>query len=269
MTRQRHLSPRFEDLTETTGIPLSQEAADMMYTRYRVAAAAADGKRVLELGCGAGQGLGLIGRSARLVVGGDFSLPLLHQARRHYDRRFPLTRLTVDRLPFRDQAFDLVLCFEASYYVVDMSQGFREIARVLRPGGCALFANANPQRPDFIKSPHSTHYHTADEFRASLAGLGLQVEVHGAFPTEGRDPGVRAGARDLALQLARRGLEALHLVPRTLRGRARLKRLIYGRLREVPAEITDGFATETALTPLAGVPAREFKVIYVTARKPR
>jgi SAM-dependent methyltransferase len=266
--RHRRPGPRFEDLTETTGIPLSQEAADMMYTRYRVAAAAAHGRRVLELGCGAGQGLGLIGRSARLVVGGDFSRPLLHQAQRHYGKRFPLVRLTGDCLPFQEHAFELVLCFEASYYVPDMAQGFREIARVLRPGGVALFANANPERPDFIKSPHSTHYHTTDEFRASLAALGLEVDAHGAFPTAGRDPGLRAHAQALALRLARRGLETLHLVPRTLRGRARLKRLIYGRLREVPAELTEGFATETTLTPLARGPVREFKVIYVSARKP-
>src|SRR5262245_32641103 len=77
-------TPAFENVTETTGIPLTPEAAEMMYTRYHAAAQAAESKRVLELGCGAGQGFGLLSRSARFLVGGDYSLPLLRDARRHY-----------------------------------------------------------------------------------------------------------------------------------------------------------------------------------------
>lgn len=48
--------PSFEDLTETTWIPVSREGTEMMYTRYRLAADLGAGKRVRELGCGAGHG---------------------------------------------------------------------------------------------------------------------------------------------------------------------------------------------------------------------
>jgi SAM-dependent methyltransferase len=260
--------PGFEDLTETTGIPISKEAADMMYTRYRLAARAAAGRRVLELGCGAGQGLGLLGAVAASVVGGDYSRALLSGARAHYGRRFPLACLSADCLPFSDAAFDLVLCFEASYYVPDMTRGFGEMARVLRPGGTVMFVNANPDRLDFIRSPHSVHYHSADEFRAALGGLGLAVEVHAGFPLDADTRG--AGGRMVSglLSLARRVLEALHLVPATLRGRARLKRLIYGKLDRVPAELGEGFAREADRHPVTPGPVRGFKVLYISARKP-
>ena len=62
-------------------------------------------------------------------------------------------------------------------------------------------------------------------------------------------------------------MEAWHLVPKTLKGRARLKRLVFGRLREVPAEIPEGFATLAPLVPLERGPVRGFKVVYVRACK--
>lgn len=177
-------SPRFEDVTETTGIPLSAEGADMLYTRYGLARDLAGGRRVLELGCGAGQGLGLIASRARSVMGGDYSDALLRRARRHYGSRIPLVRLSAEALPFRDGAFEVVIFFEATYYVPNMGRAFWEIARVLAPGGTVLFANANPERPGFIRSPYSTHYHTADEFRAALGQLGFDVSA-----AAGRDKG--------------------------------------------------------------------------------
>lgn len=263
----RNREPRFEDLTETTGILLSREGADMMYTRYFLAAELAAGKRVLELGCGAGQGLGMIGRSAVSVVGGDYSMPLLRSGRGHYGSRFPLVRLSAEALPFRDGAFDLVLFFEASYYVSNMEGTFDEVARVTDPGGAVLLVNANPERLDFIRSPHSIHYHTADEFRAALTRRGFEAGVEAAFPVDHLEQGA-PGLGTRAAGIARQGLEALGLVPRTLRGRARLKRLIYGRLLAVPPELSTGFGRVQPREEIRPGPASAYKVLFVTGRKP-
>jgi len=267
MTASRTAVPRFEEVTETTGTPVSAEGASMMYTRYHVAAELARGKRVLEVACGSGQGLGLIRRAAARVVAGDVSGALLRRAQVQYAARVPCVRLRAEALPFAGDAFDVVLLFEASYYVTDLDRAFDEIARVLAPGGTALLVNANPERPDFIQSPHSVHYHSADEFRSALGGRGFRVSVDGAFPVD-----VSAGARrppwlERALSLTRRVLERLHLVPRTLQGRARLKRLVYGKLRELPAELPEQFAPVAVRAPVARGPVRGYKVLYVTAQK--
>ncbi|HET8623236.1 MAG TPA: glycosyltransferase [Gemmatimonadales bacterium] len=261
-------APRFEDLTETTGIPLSPEGAAMLYTRYAAAAEMARGRRVLELACGSGQGLGLVGAHAAWIIGGDYSAALLRGARRHYGSARPLVRLSADVLPFAAESADLVLLFEATYYVPDMHSCFREIARVLAPGGTALLVSANPERPDFISSPHSVHYHTADEFRSALRAAGLDVSVAGAFPVDPTEHGRRSGLLATLSRLLRRMLETLGLVPRTLRGRARLKRLVYGRLREVPPELPADFAALGPRTPVAPGPVPGYKVLYVTAHKP-
>lgn len=239
----------------------------MMYTRYQVATDLAHGKRVLEIGCGAGQGFGLLAREAALLVGGDVSLNLLRSGQGHYQGRFPFVQLSAEHLPFRSAVFDLVLFFEASYYVRDMSVTLNEIARVLRRGGSVVFVNANPERPDFIRSPHSVHYHTGDEFRGALEGLGLVVTVEAAFPVGQEVGSARSRVVRRALSAARRVLEATRLVPRTLKGRARLKRWLYGKLVETPAELATGFAPVAARVAVNPGPIREFKVLYVTGRK--
>jgi len=260
-------APRFEDVTETTGIPATREAARMMYTRYAVGAQLAGGKRVLELACGGGNGLGLLGARTRSLVGGDFSPALLRQAGSHYRARFPLVRLSAEALPFRAGAFDLVLFFEASYYVPDMERAFDEVTRVLAKGGTVLLVNANPERPDFITSPLSVHYHSADEFRAALERRRFTVITEGAFPTETRQPGATSHLLGLAVSALRRLLQSLRLVPRTLRGRARLKRLIYRDLIPIPAEIPPNFTPVEPRVLVSTGPVRDFKVIYVTARR--
>lgn len=259
--------PRFEDITETVGVPLSPEGASMLSTRYGWASGMATGRRVLELGCGGGQGLGLLARSASKVVGGDYSAPLLAIARRTYGSRIPLARLSAERLPFADKTFDLVLLFEASYYIPDLNAAFTEMARVLAPGGSILVVNANPERPDFIRSPHSHHYHSADEFRSAFGSLGMSVTVEGAFAVQPAGVGPAARLKGGLMSLARRILEGLHLVPKTLQGRARLKRLLFRRMRQTPAELPPGFAEPGRRTPLPAGPAPGWKVIYVEGRK--
>jgi SAM-dependent methyltransferase len=235
----------------------------MMYTRYTTAASLSANKRVLELGCGAGQGFGMLAASAKSLVGGDYSSALLNDAQRHYGARIPLVCLSADALPFKAGSFDLVLCFEASYYVADMERAFDDIARVLAPGGSVLFVNANPEREDFIESPHSVHYHSASEFRTALLRRGFAVDVAGAFPTHARSDKSRARVAGAMFSVARRVLQGLRLVPSTLKGRARLKRLLHRKLRNVPAELTLGFGETAPQMPLGPGSQPGYKVLYV------
>ncbi|MGH7524360.1 MAG: class I SAM-dependent methyltransferase, partial [Gemmatimonadales bacterium] len=208
----------------------------MMYTRYAVAADLGAGRRVLELGCGAGNGLGLVNARARHLVAADRSALLLKQARQQFRSRVPLVRLDAASLPFRDAAFDVVICFEATYYFADAAAVFNAIARVLIPGGTVLFVNANPERLDFIPSQLSIAYHSAAAFLSVLTAHGFDVVVQGAFPVDPVKAGPIARARAVAATVARRLLVRVGLVPRTLRGRARLKRLI-GRQLPLPPEL--------------------------------
>nr|WP_073154627.1 class I SAM-dependent methyltransferase [Seinonella peptonophila] len=47
----------------------------------------------------------------------------------------------VERLPFPDQFFDIVTCRLAAHHFVDIQQSFKEITRVLKPGGSFLLVD--------------------------------------------------------------------------------------------------------------------------------
>ena len=59
---------------------------------------------------------------------------------------------------------------------------------------------------------------------------------------------------------------ALHLIPKTMKGKEFLKRIFFGKLIPLPPEIKDGMAEYTPPVPLPhDKPNFEYKVIYVVA----
>jgi ubiquinone/menaquinone biosynthesis C-methylase UbiE len=247
----------YSTVTETPGLLVTREALSMMYTRYALARTLAAGGDVLEVACGPGQGLGFIATSARSVVGGDYTESLLQIARRHYRDRVPLVRLDAHRLPFCDATFDLVVLFEAIYYLSDPTTFLGEAARVLRPGGRVLICSANPEWAGFHPSPFSVRYYDADGLRGLLARCGFACELYGAFPASDDSWAERCLVR------ARRLAARLRLVPRTMAGKAWLKRIVYGPLVPVPAELGESVAAAAPLFPLRdGHQARRFRVLY-------
>jgi SAM-dependent methyltransferase len=264
MTRK----PQFEDLTETTGIPVSPEGASMMATRYEWATIECQNRRILELGAGAGLAWPRLRTAAPHVVCGDYSVPMLRAGRITHGAEFEAVALSADALPFPAASFDAVVFFEALYYVPAPERALNEISRVLAPGGVALFANANPERPDFIPSPHSVRYFSADQLREHLERLGFSVETLVGFPVETSSGGTASRATTRLMTYARQLASALGLIPSTLRGRARLKRLLPGRLILVPDALFPGFAPVAELSVVAPGPIPSYKVFYSRARKP-
>jgi len=256
------MSKDFSSVTERPGSPATREQLARLYHRYHTAARYVRGGRVLEAACGAGLGLGyLAGRSGR-VVGGDFTENLLKTARAYYRDRTPLVNLDAQSLPFRDRSFDLVILFEAVYYLDQPEKFFTESRRVLSPGGTLLIGTVNKDWAEFTPSRFSTKYFSVPALRDSLKRSGFTgMEFFGAFPAE------TGSSLTKLVGLIRRVASALHLVPATLTGRERLKRLFYGPLRPIPPEVTEGLADLYPLVPISGdFPNYDYKIIYTAAR---
>jgi SAM-dependent methyltransferase len=233
----------------------------MLVTRYALAAERAAGRDVLEVACGSGIGLGRLARDARRVVGGDVTAGLLRTARAHYGPRLPLARLDAQALPFRGGSFDVVVLYEAIYYLPDATRFVAEAHRVLRPGGELLVCTVNRAWSDFNPSPFSTRYHDAGELRALLAAAGFRVELLGGFPV-----GAARGTGGV-VSLVKRSAVALGLMPRTMRGKQLLKRLFLGKLAPLPAEVRDDHAARAPLVPLPDDDAARFRVLYACGRR--
>jgi len=246
----------YTTVSETWGLPASPEQLAMQYFRYRLAAQLSKDRDVLEIGCGTGMGLPYLATRARRVVGGDYTMGLLQEARVHLPQT-DLIRFDAQHLPFRDASLDVVLMLEMIYYVADQSAAFAECRRVLRPGGRLMVSVPNPERPDFNRSPFSTTYPNARELARLYEDSGFTVEVSGAFRVEA------ASSRDRMLAPIRHFAVRYGLIPDSMRVKSMVKRVLYGPLPKL-GEVHDGLADGEQLVPvhLDGSPVSEFKNLY-------
>jgi SAM-dependent methyltransferase len=254
----------FVEVTELAGDEVSQEQVDRVSTRYAWAREYARDKDVLEVACGTGPGLGLLQSVARSLVAGDISTPILERAREHYGTRVDMRVMDAMALPFADRTLDLIIIFEALYYVPDAERFADECKRVLRPGGVVLVSNANKDLFDFNPSPHSSTYHAVVELGQLFGKRGFSTKFWGDVPVS------EVSWRQKLLRPAKRLVVALNLMPKSMAGKKLLKRLVFGEMQEFPREITqDMLAPVSSLVPIDGSrPDTRHKVILCAATLP-
>jgi ubiquinone/menaquinone biosynthesis C-methylase UbiE len=134
------------------------------------------GDRVLDVACGTG----IVTRVAvtqfpnlASIVGVDLNPNMLEIARAHT----PTTSVPVEwqesdicALPFPDDSFDVVICQQGLQYVPDKRAAFRDIHRVLVPGGRLIFTVwSRPHRNGAALAEALTRHVHADAGRACLA----------------------------------------------------------------------------------------------------
>jgi SAM-dependent methyltransferase len=251
----------YTTITELSGTPITRDQIRRQYNRYRFASAYCAGKDVLEMGCGAGQGLGYLAKTARKVVGGDIDPANLEVARHTYGSRIELRQLDAHKLDCPDQSFDVIILYEAIYYLEFPEKFAAEVRRVLRPGGVLLICTANKSLPDFVASPYSHRYFTPPELAELLRPLGFEVEFFGEDPVNLNSPKQRL------VRFLKRVASKLNLVPKTMRGKQFLKRIFFGKLQPMPAEVCDGMAPVQPPAPISGdKPDTQHRVLHCVAR---
>lgn len=254
--------PSYATITETPGIGATQEQLSMLYTRYRFAASFCKGKDVLEVACGAGQGVGYLARVASRVVGGDIDESNLRFAVERYRERanIEFRRIDAHELPFGGKCFDVIILYEAIYYLERPEAFLDECRRVLREGGLLIICTVNKAWSDFNPSPFSTKYFSSCELMTLLKQHRFNAQLHGAFPVE------RKSGKDRIVSIVKRAAVALHLVPKTMKGKEILKRIFLGKLFPLPSEVEDGMADYIAPVPIsADAPNDHYKVLYAVA----
>jgi SAM-dependent methyltransferase len=106
-------------------------------TAFLEFAGAADGERVLDVGCGTGSLTFALARrpGLRSICGVDYSAAYIDHAKRlHNDPRIEFRTGDACTLPFPDAAFDRVLALLVLHFVAEPERAVAEMCRVARPG---------------------------------------------------------------------------------------------------------------------------------------
>jgi len=149
-----------------------------------------EGARVLDLGSGSGMDsflASLITGPAGTVIGLDMTDAQRAKAealrQRHGVRNVTFVKGYIDAAPFEDGSFDVVISNGVINLAVDKPRVFREIARLLRPGGRLAIADivTDVLLPETI-SCNSTLWAACiggawqvDRYRDAIEGAGLRI----------------------------------------------------------------------------------------------
>lgn len=170
--------------------------------------------RVLDLGCGVGHSFELL--APRVSVGVDLDPAVLAGQERE------TVAADMRALPFADASFASVLAVQSLEHVPDPERVLAEAARVLEPGGVAVFVT--PNRLTFgpaeeIVDPYHHVEFAAAELEALCAARFGAVEMRGIFGSARYLALVEAERRALDRALALDPLRLRRLLPRRARQR--------------------------------------------------
>ena len=251
----------YTTVTEVPGNRITREQLERMYNRYCFASKFCEGKDVLEVACGSGIGLGYLVRTAKKVYGGDYTERLVRIAQEHYRGKINIFHLDAHKLPFKEDTFDMVILYEAIYYLANPGGFIDECRRILRKNGLITICTVNKDWSDFNPSPFSVRYFSAPELFEFLSQHGFDVELFGDCPIS------EGSMIDTIVSVIKRTAVVLHLMPKTMKMKEIFKRLLFGKLLELKNEIEDGVVEYSAPVPIPySSPNLQYKVLYAIAR---
>ena len=149
--------------------------------RYALAARFAQGRRVLDLGCGAGYGTADLARVASSAVGVDLAPEAIDYALRHFTRaRF--LQCSANAVPFPPASFGLVTAFEVIEHLRDWPTLLAEAHRLLEPSGILIVSTPNKRyyaeaRAKSGPNPFHEHEFEFAEFRSALLEFFPHVKI--------------------------------------------------------------------------------------------
>lgn len=139
--------------------------------------------RLLDIGCGLGESSAYFAGEGALVIAIDLSPEMARTAEKvavFQGTRVAAVVASADELPFGGGSFDAVYVANAVHHLPDREKFFREVHRVLRPGG--IFASWDPLRYNPVINAYrrmATDVRTADERPLGFETLDI---VRDLFP---------------------------------------------------------------------------------------
>jgi len=124
------------------------------------------GKKILELGCGAGEASVFFAKRGAIVTATDISSGMLNVAKKlakRHNTHLKTVQCFSNKTPFKEESFDIVYAANLLHHVVS-DDTLKEVRRVLKKGG--VFVSWDPLDHNFFINVYrriATQVRTADE----------------------------------------------------------------------------------------------------------
>lgn len=119
--------------------------------RYAIVKEYCTGKKVLDIASGEGYGVNLMAENAMHVTGIDIDYNVIKSASQKYNHpNLDFKQGAIENIPFPDNSFDIVTCFETLEHIEDHEKAVKEIKRVLKPGGLTFIST--PDKKNYTDS---------------------------------------------------------------------------------------------------------------------
>lgn len=170
--------------TEITSdnIPSDNPLHQRLFKAYVVAEKYVHGN-VLEVGCGEGRGVELLMGKA----GSFTAVDKIEEALIVLQERFPSGKFLSMNIPplgsLEDNTYDCVVSFQVIEHIQSDALYLKEINRVLKPGGIALFTTPN-RKMSLSRNPWHIREYLAHELKALAAGIFTTAEMKGITGNE-------------------------------------------------------------------------------------
>ena len=158
------------------------------FARYIFAQKYVVNMRVLDIACGSGYGsYALAETGSKRVVGVDIDYDTIKCANIEYERgNLEFINASLLSLPFPEEHFDIVVCFETIEHVKESTLAMKEITRVLTKNGMLIISSPNrrvtspgKKIDDFPSNKHHVKEFTKNEFKSLVSNYMVLSSVWG------------------------------------------------------------------------------------------
>lgn len=139
-----------------------------------------DMTRILDIGCGGGVNIEkFLKLTSGEVDGLDYSEVSVAESikRNESSGRCRIYQANVCDMPIEDETYDLISAFETIYFWPEIAETFREVARIIKPGGQFMIAQGtdgnHPDDEKWLATVEGMRVYTAPELEEYLLNAGF------------------------------------------------------------------------------------------------